>query len=197
MNKFLFLFIASLMMVVATPPVSAQTKEKMTSVQKQTVSPATSATAREPSMTKKVEYQLPYPGILPDNPLYMLKAARDRIMDFLIVDPVRKAEFYILQADKRLGMTVQLLDKGNTTLAQTTLSKGETYMDKAVSTVVNHKVGGKEVPGYLVDRLTRSLAKHGEILSERLATSVDPVKGFLFGTLEQVKKLQMEADKLK
>lgn len=145
-------------------------------------------TSKSTTMVKKVDYLLPFPGILPDNPLYFLKAGRDRVMDFLIVDPVRKAEFYILQADKRLGMTVQLLDKGNTTLAETTLSKGETYMEKAVSTAINYKAGGKEVPGYVVDRLTKSLAKHIEVLSERT---------FFFSILEQVKKLQLEADKLK
>ena len=148
----------------------------------------TSTKSTDVMMVKKVEYLLPFPGVLPDNPLYFLKAARDRIMDFLIVDPVRKAEFYILQADKRLGMTVQLLDKGNTALAETTLSKGETYMEKAISTVVNYKASGKEIPGYLVDRLTRSLAKHVEVLSDRPSLS---------GTLEQVKKLQTAADKLK
>lgn len=148
-------------------------------------------------MKLKVEYVLPFPGILPDNPLYFLKAGRDRIMDFLIVDPVRKAEFYILQADKRLGMATMLLDKGNTTLAETTLSKGETYMDKAVSTLVNLKRSGKEIPGYLVDRLTRSVAKHGEVITERSATVAEPAKGFLAATAQKVKKLQAEAEKVK
>lgn len=178
-------------------PVLATTKKPDNTLQKQTVSKTISIKSTEAVMTKKVEYQLPYAGILPDNPLYFIKAARDRVMDFLIVDPIRKAEFYILQGDKRLGMTVQLLDKGNTTLAETTLSKGETYMEKAVSTVVNHKAGGKEVPGYLVDRLTRSLAKHSEVLTDRLSIAADPAKGFIFGILEQIKKLQTEAEKIK
>lgn len=158
-------------------PVLAVTRKPVVVAQKQTT-----------MMTPKVEYLLPFPGILPDNPLYFLKAGRDRIMDFLIVDPVRKAEFYILQADKRLGMAVQLSDKGNATLAETTLSKGETYMEKAVSTLANYKAGGKEIPGYLLDRLIKSLAKHVEVLSERSSFS---------SMLEQVKKLQAQADSLK
>ncbi len=59
----------------------------------------------------KVEYNLPYPGILPDHPLYFLKQLRDKILDFLITDPVKKAEFYILQADKRLSMGIALTDE--------------------------------------------------------------------------------------
>lgn len=172
---------------LATPALAVTEKPTVT-VGKQTTSKITSTKSTDMMLVKKVEYLLPFPGVLPDNPLYFLKASRDRIMEFLIVDPVRKAEFYVLQADKRLGMTVQLLDKGNTTLAETTLSKGETYMDKAVSTVVNYKASGKEVPGYLVDRLTKSLAKHIEVLSER---------PLLSGVLEEVKKLQTEANKLK
>jgi hypothetical protein len=36
-----------------------------------------------------VDYQLPYPGILHDNLLYKLKALRDKLVEFLIADPLR------------------------------------------------------------------------------------------------------------
>lgn len=176
------LLISLITLLFITFPVVAVVKKPTVSVQKQTIS--------------KVEYQLPYPGILPDNPLYFLKSGRDKLMDFLIADPVRKAEFYILQSDKRLGMATGLFDKGNATLAETTLSKSQTYMDMAVSTLVNAKSGGKEVPGYLVDRLDRSLAKHIEILTERAAAATDPVKSVLNGSVMQLQKLEIEHKKL-
>lgn len=175
---------------IFVPHTLAVTKKLTIKVQNQTASSVV-------MVKQKVEYVLPFPGILPDNPLYFLKAGRDRVMDFLIVDPVRKAEFYILMADKRLGMTTMLLDKGNTTLAETTLSKGETYMEKAVSTLVNYKVGGRQVPGYLVDRIAGSLAKHNEVLSERLSTVADPPRAFLSAALEKVKTLETQAEKIK
>ena len=53
--------------------------------------------------TPTPNYLLPYPGMLPDNPLYMLKAMRDRVINFLIADSQKKAEFYLLQSDKRLN----------------------------------------------------------------------------------------------
>lgn len=115
--------------------------------------------------TTKVEYVLPYPGILPDNPLYFIKRLRDRILDFLIVDPVRKAEFYLLQADKRIGMGVALIEKGNTTLAESTISEGEKYFAQAVNSLQSVSNSGKEVPGYIVDRLKKSIVKHEEILN--------------------------------
>jgi len=36
-----------------------------------------------------VQYDLPYTGILPDNPLYFLKALRDNIYGMLITDPIK------------------------------------------------------------------------------------------------------------
>ncbi|MBI3385845.1 hypothetical protein HY031_02040 [Candidatus Gottesmanbacteria bacterium] len=117
----------------------------------------------------KVDYALPYPGILPDNPLYFLKAIRDRILDFLIVDPAKKAEFYVLQADKRLGMGAVLFEQGKAQLSEDTVSKGEKYLVQALGSAQSLKNSGKEIPGYLLDRLTKSAAKHEEILKELVA----------------------------
>lgn len=197
--KKIFLFSLTVFVLsLLSMPVHAQTT-RIALVLPSQATPTTSnaGVLQDATVKPKVEYQLPFPGILPDNPLYMLKVARDRIMELLIAEPVRKTEFYILQADKRLGMGVQLLEKGNSALAETTLSKGETYMDKAVSTAVNYKTSGKEIPGYLVDRLSRSLMKHNEVLSEEVVKASETIKPALSGFLETVKKLQTEAEKLK
>src|ERR1035437_474186 len=60
---------------------------------------------------RDVQYDLPYTGILPDNPLYFLKALRDNILNSLITDPLKKARFDLLMADKRLGGAVDLINK--------------------------------------------------------------------------------------
>lgn len=159
--------------------------------------PSKNATTTDVVTTKKIEYVLPYPGILPDHSLYFLKQVRDKILDFLIVDPVRKAEFYILQADKRLGMGMMLLDKNNRALAEATMSKGENYMERAISSLVNLKATGKEIPGYLIDRLERSTGKHVEILSDRAAKESGAAKDALVGLLKRVKKLQSDVAKVK
>src|SRR5438309_421306 len=49
-----------------------------------------------------ISYQLPYPGMLPDNPLYFLKVIRDGVWSFLLSNPLKKADFDLLQADKRV-----------------------------------------------------------------------------------------------
>ena len=145
------------------------------------------ATVPDPAMEKKPEYLLPFPGILPDHPLWFLKAVRDGIMDRLIVDPLRKAEFHILQADKRLNMGVVLLEQGKRALAETTISKGEKYMERAVSGLAAFKSTGMPVPASIIDKLARSMEKHLEVLEKTDFT----------GPFEFVKKLQIEVEKLK
>ena len=145
----------------------------------------------------KAEYQLPYPGLLPDHPLYVLKAIRDRILDMLIVDPVRKSEFYILQGDKRLQMGMLLMDKGRGALAEQVISKGEKYMYQALYSLVSLKNEGKAMPGYVVDRLEKSLTKHEEVLGELVQKAGDLEKAGFVGSLELVGKLQDELPRLK
>src|SRR5438552_3561844 len=66
----------------------------------------------------RVDYQLAYPGLLPDHPLYFLKAARDKVYAFFISSPVKKAEFDLLQADKRVESSYLLIQKGKVDLAE-------------------------------------------------------------------------------
>src|SRR3989344_5431146 len=63
-----------------------------------------------PEIKKSVEYNLPYPGLLPDSPFYSLKSLRDKIVSFLISSPLKKAEFNLLQADKRLNAGLYLFN---------------------------------------------------------------------------------------
>lgn len=77
-------------------------------------------------------YDMPYPGMLPDNPLYFLKAFRDRVVSILISDPLKKAEFDLLNSDKRLSSGITLLNEGKNTIAVTTISKSNNYFDEAV-----------------------------------------------------------------
>ncbi len=147
--------------------------------------------------TSKVSYELPYPGLLPDSPLYFVKQVRDWVMDKLVTDPVKKAEFYIRQGDKRLNMGVFLAQKGKAALAESTISKGEKYMNNAVQVLLWVKSQGREIPGPLLDILTRSLAKHAEVLEEQIQSTTDAaIKGGLTASLTLVTQLQNDLAKL-
>jgi hypothetical protein len=89
-------------------------------------------TVGQPDDEVFIDYDLPFPGMLPDNPLYPLKTLRDRILEVLIRDPDRKVEFYLLMADKRLNMGIFLADKDNHELAEETVSKGGKFFFKGV-----------------------------------------------------------------
>jgi len=160
---------------------------------------ATASPAAIPSVSPApVQYELPYPGMLPNNPLYVFKQIRDWILDKLIMDPVKKTEFYILQGDKRLGMGLQLNASGNGVLSEQIISKGEKYMNNAVQTLLTLKAQGKDVPAYITDHVTKSLAKHAELLTVELEkTSDTAIQSGLTGSLNLVKTLQGELPKLK
>lgn len=168
------------------------------------VSPKSSALMQKPEpatakaeVKKTIEYQLPYPGILPNHPLYFLKQIRDTLLDRLIVDPLRKTEFYILQADKRLGMGLMLFDKGNESLGESVISKGEQYLNKTLMQLTDVKKSGREIPGAIMDRLERSIAKHLEVVEALLARADEAQQTGLNSSLALVKKLQEELGKLK
>lgn len=117
----------------------------------------------DPPVLQASSYILPYPGILPNNPFYFLKTARDRIISFLISDPTKKADFDILQADKRLNAAVFLFNLGNQSLAETTIAKGENYFDDALSQIGEAKQQGLNITD-VVNKLSLSLSKHKEVL---------------------------------
>lgn len=162
---------------------------------------ATATTAAAPSVTpiaEPVQYDLPYPGMLPNNPLYVLKQIRDWILDKLIMDPVKKTEFYILQGDKRLAMGLLLSASGNGVLSEQVISKGEKYMNNAVQTLLTLKTQGQDVPAYVTDHVTKALAKHTEVLTAEIAKTTDAtLKSGLSGSLDMVRTLQGELPKLK
>lgn len=157
-------------------------------------SPAHAQTA---APAQPIDYTLPYPGMLPDSPLYFLKQARDWILDKLIMDPIKKTEFYILQADKRIAMG-QILDaSGKAVVGEQVISKAEKYMNSAAQSLLVVKAQGKDVPGYIVDHLSKALAKHAEVLSDEITKAQSAQRAGLNASLTLVKQLQADVEKLK
>lgn len=116
-----------------------------------------------------VDYTLPYPGLLPDNPLYSLKVFRDRIISFFISDPLKRSAFDLLQADKRLEGAYYLQKKGNQYdgLVGSTVSKGENYFNDAVQQVKLAKSMGEDVSSQL-GRLRTAALKHRQIIGQMM-----------------------------
>ncbi len=93
--------------------------------------------ATEGSILKveKINYELPYPGMLPDNPLYFLKAMRDGMVKLLINDDMKMARFSLLNAEKRMFSAKLLTGKNKDKLAVETISKGNNYLIESLSAI--------------------------------------------------------------
>lgn len=110
-----------------------------------------------------VNYALPYPGILPDSPLWSLKALRDRVFLWLTFDPKAKAERRLLYGDKRLGAAKALIEGGKVELGISTAVKGEKYLSEAVGEYLKTKENFKNF-NEVADKLNRAVAKHKEVI---------------------------------
>ena len=107
-------------------------------------------------LAQSVDYYLPYPGILPDHPLYWLKMVRDRVGLITVTGKTAKAEKLLLYADKRLGAAWALIDGNKLPLGVSTLTKAEKYLEQAVQLRDNFADQNK---------LDKAVKKHLEVLA--------------------------------
>lgn len=120
------------------------------------------------TISGKVNYELPYPGMLPDNPFYFLKMARDRIIKTLISDPFKKAQFNLLTGQKRMYAGKLLVEKKKHDLALETIEKSNNYLVEAIKDIEEAKKANPkniEIDPFLHNFETVTL-KHTEILKE-------------------------------
>lgn len=111
----------------------------------------------------EVKYYLPYPGILPDSPLYRIKMVRDQVSLWMTFDPLKKAQKELLFADKRINAAVVLMDGGKKSLGVTTATKAEKYLGQSAQQVISVQKQGHDVKSQLLTLRTAS-AKHAQIL---------------------------------
>jgi len=125
------------------------------------VSSSPSSTLTLPVISEPIVYVLPYPGLLPTHPLYFIKNLRDKMIELLITDTISKAEFYILQADKKLNMGIVLRDMDKNADANMAFADAFTLRTRAIVLLESSKVS---LPGYLVEKVFLSLDKHIEVV---------------------------------
>jgi hypothetical protein len=113
----------------------------------------------------KIEYYLPYPGLLPDSPLYKVKALRDRVTLWLTFGEQNKARRELLYADKRINAATFLVQGGKNSLGVTTATKAEKYLETAVNRAVKEAGAGQDAKSLLAD-LAKACTKHLEIWQE-------------------------------
>jgi len=114
----------------------------------------------------KVIYELPYPGITPENPLYIFKQLRDQIKEFLIRDSLEKANFLLVSSDKRAHIALILMQKGKTRQAVEVLADAEQKALRIPSLMTDSKKQGAAASESFIYSLKLSNAKHREIIQD-------------------------------
>jgi len=130
-------------------------------------SPATIAPSPTP-----VEYALPYPGILPDHPLYIFKQLRDSVLGLLIRSPLRRVEYQQLLTDKYVNMGVHLLQQDKDRLAIVTFERAEQSLLKTQDYIAQLPASEADAIGNAKERYKKSLQKYTEVL-EKAKPQVD------------------------
>lgn len=153
--------------VSTNPPTDEEAMEEVNDELIEISTPSGDVVAEE----ETVNYTLPYPGMLPDHPLYFLKSIRDSIIGVLISDPIKKAEFHLLAADKQIASAQTLADKDKDALAQKSIENAKTNLNLALVEIQKAKTQKKDyIP--LRDRIKAAALKHEEILE-----NIDEVTG--------------------
>ncbi len=115
----------------------------------------------------QIDYQLAYPGMLPDNPLYFLKVFRDQLTSFFLSKPLDRAQFDLLQSDKNVEASYLLMTQqvGKNELAITTLSQGQNDFSSAIDQIAAAKKQGYSILE-MSKKLDLSNQKHMQIIKE-------------------------------
>ena len=122
-----------------------------------------------------ISYTLPYPGLLPGNPLYPFKALRDKIIEFFITDPLKKSEFYLLSADKHLSGGIMLADQGRFVESEQFISKGENYLVMSFAQAQKAKQVS-ESTDEILGKLELSVQMHQEVIKNLLQKAPNKTK---------------------
>lgn len=145
---------------------------------------------------EEVQYELAYPGMLPDNPLYFLKTLRDAVVKFLISDPLKAAEFNVLTANKRAYAALLLAQKQKGELALETLSKSNNYLHEAVVSLSKAKEKKMDINSTL-DKLQKSVKKHQQVFSQQIMPIIsESMKKDLEREINRLSEIEKSANSL-
>lgn len=143
--------------------------------------------------TTNINYQFPDAGtVLPDNPLWGLKALRDKIWYSITPSPLKKAELALLFSDKRLVSAQILFENKKPNIAISTLTKGEKYLEAAMMDAQIAKSQGYDTSAFL-NTLALASLKHREVVENLMALIPEDGKPLVIKTEDYSKNTYKEA----
>lgn len=147
--------------------------------------------------SSKVIYQLPYPGLLPDHPLYFFKHWRDNMMIAGTRDNLKKAQLYHLLSDKDMSMALDLQNKGKEQLAIKTVMQGEEKFLKIIPLLKTSQKQGVRPAGDFMTKLQNSNLKHREVIEDLLKKTSQSNADALTNILETNAEIRQKLEKIK
>lgn len=144
----------------------------------------------------EIEYPLPHPGILPNKPLFILKNLRDKLLEVFILNPFKKTEFFLLQADKNLSSSITLFDLGEKNMAIKSFVESQKYLKKAI----DEEEVAKKTPGNLMElsaKIIQSSKKQTEIANTFYKNSKDEIRTEFKKVLDNANYLEKRADEFR
>jgi hypothetical protein len=142
-----------------------------------------------------VNYDLPYPGILPGSPLYVFKSLRDKVLELVTVDPAKKSEFFLLQSDKFLSSSLLLFKEGDTKLGEESLNKSQDSLEKAVEALILAKKSEKNIND-MPSKIKTSAAKQKQEITNISENSTADKKDSFGQYLNKIKQIENRANSL-
>jgi len=140
-----------------------------------------------------IDYELASPGnVLPGDPLWNLKVARDKLWLTISPSASRKAELSLLFADKRLVAAKTLFERGEFELGYMTLVRGEGYLESAFDYIQAAKDRGADMTTGLTQIAVASL-KHREVIDEILVIAPGDARPEIIKTQDVCKNVYKNA----
>lgn len=153
--------------------------------------------AQEASETEddiNIDYILPYQGkVLPDSPIWFIKAARDRIQLFFTRDNVKRSELNLLFSDKRLVSSRILFEREKPELASSTLEKAEKYLERAYEEERTARENGKDTANLVLKIANASLKHRAEIEEAIFPLAPAGLKPEIIKSLNYSKRIYSES----
>lgn len=126
------------------------------SVQGQTITPS----------DQEVQYDLPHPGILPDNPFFAIKSIRDSVSLQITQDPLEKAKMILELSDKRIASAKQIAEKGKHKGTMENLRAAEEQFLQIPALLKESREQGVIPSAEFMESVRMSNQKHKEIIEE-------------------------------
>lgn len=142
----------------------------------------------QPIFVSDVSYSLPYPGILPNSPLWPLKVLRERLALYFTSDPLEKAQRTLFLADKRLAASSELFSQGDYPGGVATVTRAEKYLEEALLEGRDADVKGEDASGFF-ETLSKASLTHRQVLEEMMKTAPSDAKPVLNKTLDYPKSV--------